>query len=162
MRSSLSAMLLVVMGCASGTPVNNQTVVWGGGFENVQGEARLVVRTFIAEDEDTRREVLGAQCRVESSLYSAVFTSPNRLVVPNFGPQSPELSVACSAADLAGGGQVRILTRWRYPPNYQPGAFGYPFPGRVGPPIWGATGGWAWGGSAFPVSEYPDINILLQ
>ncbi len=154
MRSLMLLPALLVAACASGVPVERQVVVPGGRFEAVRGEAALTVRSFLAGDE--RREVLGADCDVVSSLYSAKLVTPSRLVVPNFGPQSPELTVSCRAGDLTGSGRVRIITRWQGPPGY----WGYP-----GDPFWPGTPygwGWGWGGPGIPVSDYPNLNVTMR
>jgi hypothetical protein len=152
MRSLMLLPALLVAACASGVPVERQVVVPGGRFEAVSGEAALTVRTFVAGEE--RREVLNADCDVVSSLYSARLVTPSRLVVPNFGPQSPELTVSCRAGDLTGSGRVGIITSWRGPPGY----WGYP-----GYPYWpGDPWGWGWGGPGFPVSDYPNLNVTLR
>jgi hypothetical protein len=161
-RSSLAAFAgLLLYGCASGVPVDRQTVVTGARFNNVQGEASFIVRTVLpAEARAERRELVGARCTALSSLYKAEFVTPNRLVVPNFGPQSPEITVTCAAGELSGRATARIVTHWEGPP----------YPGwGWGPgwgPAWGAGWdpwypGWGWYGSRFPVSDYPDLLVPL-
>jgi hypothetical protein len=154
MRAGAMAIGLMLAGCAATVPVERQVVVSGERFAAVQGEASLFVRTFLAPVEGDRREVVGATCRVASSLYTAELVTPARLVLPNFGPQSPELEVSCMAGEWSGSGRVRIVTRWSQPPNvWGPG------------PYWGPGWGWdpwGWPGPAFPVSDYPDLNILLR
>ena len=118
MRRVAVAAALLASACASGVPVERQTVVSGSRFDAVQGEAALVVRAFLPEVAGERREVIGARCDVVSSLYTAALVTPSRLVVPNFGPQSPELSVDCTADELAGSGSARIVTQWREAPGY--------------------------------------------
>jgi hypothetical protein len=155
MRKALLAVLgLALAGCAGGVPVTRQVVVPGGGFQAVQGEAGLLVRTFVEDPQGERREVVGANCEVVSSLYAASVVTPSRLVVPNFGAQSPVLTANCRADKLAGSGTVRIVTRWQQPPGY----WGYP--GWWGP--WGWDGPWGWGGPGFPVSDYPDLIVMLR
>jgi hypothetical protein len=141
-------------------PVERQVVVAGDRFANVQGEAALFVRTFLAEEAGgERREVVGARCQVLSSLYSAELVTPSRLVVPNFGPQSPELFVSCAAGELSGAGGTRIVTRWNEPPGYWGAPWAY---GPYGPAGGWYGPGWGWYGPAYPVSDYPDLNILLR
>jgi len=120
-----------------------------------RGEASLFVRAFLADEtRGERQEVVGARCQVLSSLYSAELVTPARLVVPNFGAQS--LDVSCIAGELTGAGRAEIITRWSEPPGY----WGYP---GVYAPGWGWYGpGWGWYGPAYPVSDYPDLNILLR
>jgi hypothetical protein len=152
----LAALGLVLAGCASGVPVSRQVVVPGGQFQAVQGEAGLLVRTFVEDPSGQRSEVLGAKCDIVSSLYTASVVTPSRLVVPNFGAQSPVLTADCRADKLSGSGNVRIITRWQQ----QPGYWGYP--GWWGP--WGGPWGWdsPWGGPGFPISEYPNLLVMLR
>lgn len=145
----------LLAGCATGVPVERSVVVSGARFEAVQGEADLIVRTFLPPEAGERREVLGAVCDVRSSLYEARLVTPSRLVVPNFGPQSPELSFACRAGDLSGTAQRDVVTHWNQPPGY----WGYP--GAFGPWGWGGWGGWGYG-PAYPVSGYPDVAVVLR
>jgi hypothetical protein len=149
----LPAILLTA--CASGVAVERQVVVAGDRFANVQGEAALLVRTFLAPEGQERREVVGARCTVSSSLYGAELVTPARLVVPNFGPQSPELGVSCRADDWTGSGVARIVTRWNEPPGY----WGYPAYGLYAP--FGFGFDW-YGAPAYPVSSYPDLHVTLR
>ena len=107
MRALPGLAALLLAGCATGVPVERQVVVPGDRFQAVQGEAAFLVRTFLAPEGDVRREVVGADCELTSSLYTATLVTPSRLVVPNFGPQSPELNVACRADGLSGAGRAR-------------------------------------------------------
>jgi hypothetical protein len=152
MRRALVLAAMLLGGCASGVPVERQVVVSGTRFDAVQGEAALTVRTFLPDEGGGRREVVGARCRVISSLYAAELVTPSRLVVPNFGPQSPEIGVDCGAGELAGSGTARIVTRWREPPGY----WGYPW-GPFYRPY-----GLGWYGPGYPVSDYPDLAIVMR
>jgi len=157
MRALAIAPLLLVAACAGSVPVERQVVVAGSRFTAVQGEATLVVRTVLSK-EAGRGEVAGAVCKVSSSLYAAEVVTPSRLVVPNFGPQSPELVATCRAGELSGAGGTRIVTRWQQPP----GAWGYP---GVGPwsypsPLWGP--GWGWYEPSYPVFDYPNLIVTLR
>jgi hypothetical protein len=106
--------------------------------------------------------VVGATCQVTSSLFGTTVTTPARLVVPNFGPQSPELAFDCRAAELTGSARRGIVTTWQYPPGA-----GVPGWGPGWGPAWGAWGGagWRgdwWGAPAIPVSRYPNVAVLLR
>ncbi len=132
-------------------------VVPGDRFTAVQGEAGLFVRTFLPAEGDERREVVGATCRIVSSLYATELVTPSRLVVPNFGPQSPQLTATCTAGDLSGTGGTRIVTRWQQSPwgwGYAGGPWGWG-------PGWGPGAGW-YGGPAYPVSDYPDLIVSMH
>ena len=147
--------LLAVAGCASGVPVEREVVVAGSRFQAVQGETRLTVRTVLP---DGGGEVVGATCDLVTSLYAAELVTPARLVLPNFGPQSPELSFACRAGELSGTGRAAIITRWQGYPGYWGPPVGPYDPWRGGP-FWG---GWGWDGPGFPVSDYPDVSVVMR
>lgn len=156
-RVPLLAFPLLVAACATGAPVSRQVVVPGGEFRAVQGEARFVVRSFLPSEGDERREVIGARCQVVTSLYRADLVTPAQVVVPNFGPQSPEVTVSCRTPDAAGSGSTHIVTRWQQAPGFWGDPFwGGPWGGPWGPG-WG-PGGW---GPSYPVSSYPDVAVIL-
>lgn len=131
-----------------------------------QGEADVVVRTFVAGPDARRAEVGGAVCEVTSLLFSTRVATPARLAVPSFGPQSVTLNFDCRAGELTGAAQQGVVTRW----VQAPGAWGSAgaYPGAIGPVGWGgpwgggAWGGGPWGGGAFPVFLYPDVNVVLE
>ena len=123
MRKTASlGLAMALAGCAGGLPLGPDVVVSGAKYVAVQGEADLVVRTFLVDPAGQKREVAGATCAIDSSLYSARLTTPARLRVPNFGPQSPVLTLTCAAGELKGGGQVGIETFWRAAPGSQFGS----------------------------------------
>lgn len=157
MRAALSLpVLFLAAGCASGVPVERQVVVPGARFTAVQGEAAFVVRTFLAPEGGERREVVGAACRLSSSLYDAEVVTPARVVVPNFGPQSPEIAAECRAGDLAGTGGTRIVTRWQQGPvGMAPGPY-------YGPWGWGGPVGFGWYEPSIPISDYPNLHVVLR
>lgn len=158
MRPAALLALGLLAGCAGGVPVERQVVVAGDRFTAVQGEAAFFVRTFLEPEGGDRQEVVGARCSVLSSLYSAELVTPSRVVVPNFGPQSPEITVTCRANDWTGSNTVGIRTYWDQPPGY------WGPPGPYGPwgPGWGWGGAGWWGGPAYPRSEYPDLRVTLR
>ncbi len=159
MRNVLTiGLAMALAGCAGGLPLGPDVVVSGSKFVAVQGEADLVVRTVIIDAEGRKREVAGATCDVESSLYSARLTTPARLRLPNFGPQSPVLTLTCAAGDLKGAGQVGIETYWRSAPGMYGGYYGPAY----GPWGWPGPGWGGFYGPSYPVSEYPDVHVILR
>ena len=153
---AFTAAVLMLGACATGVPVERQVVVPGSRFAAVSGEAAFIVRSFLPDQSGERREVVGARCEAVSSLYRTELVTPARLVVPNFGPQSPEIAVACTAGDLSGSATARIRTFWREPPGY----WGYPGAGPYG---FYRPFGWGWsGGAGYPVSDYPDLAVPMR
>lgn len=162
MRALFSLLIppLLLGACTAGVPVERTVVVSGARFEAVQGEAAFVVRTYLPAEGNERREVVGARCKVVSSLYATELVTPARLVVPNFGPQSPEITVECAADGRTGTGTATVFTRWQGPP-------GVVAPGMmVAGPGWIAPGpaGWGWWGAApgVPISGYADLAVILH
>jgi hypothetical protein len=155
---------LALGACARGAPIENQVTVTGANFGNVMGEARLAVRTFLPDEGGERREVIGAACELETSLYSTPFTTPVRLKLPNFGPQSPELDFTCKANEWSGAAVAEISANWDYPPGgYGYGGYGYYGPGYYGGPYgWGPAGGWGWPGGAVVEYYYPNVDVPLR
>lgn len=153
----LLPLLALLAGCAKGVPVERQVVVPGDHFEAVRGEADLVVRSFTGSRQE-RLELIGATCDVTTSLWSTRLVTPSRLVVPNFGPQSPDIDIVCLAGDRTGAARASIVTRWEEAPGYW----------SVGVGAWNYTpglsygAGWGWPLAAYTISDYPDIAVTLE
>ncbi|TPE49687.1 hypothetical protein [Amaricoccus solimangrovi] len=140
-------------------PLGPDVVVGGQDFVAARGEADLVVRTHVVGSDGTKREVAGATCALSSVLYSAKFTTPTRLRLPNFGPQSPDLMISCAAGVQKGSASVPIATYWRTAPGYfGPGPWGPWGPGWYGPGWYG----WGYPEPTYPVWEYPDTSVALR
>lgn len=156
-RTGLLALVLALAGCSGGLPLGPDVMVPGQQFVAAQGEADVIVRTYVLDPAGTRREVAGATCDVRTVLYSAKLVTPARLRLPSFGAQSPDLVIHCAADGLEGGVTRPIQTFWRTAPPYGPGPWGWY---GYGPGYWGGWGGWP--EPAYPVSQYPDVEIQLM
>jgi hypothetical protein len=162
-RPVAAALLLgALAGCAApGLPLGPELLRPAGVFQGATGETEVALRAFVEAGADAVAEVAGARCTVTTLLYTLEATTPARLALPVFGPQSPGLDVACRAGDRAGAARVAPTVTWlRYP-----GAWGY----GPGPAPWGyggAWGGpWGWdgfGGPAYAVFGYPDVRVRLD
>ncbi len=155
-------LILMLPGCAAGLPLREDVAVSGQKFVAAQGEADVVVRTYVLDPAGKPAELGGAACQITTSLYDAKLTTPARLRLPNFGPQSPELFVTCAAEGLEGAARQDINTFWQGAPGFYGGPFYGPFygPGWYGPGVFGP--GWGMPGPGYPVSEYPDVDVLLR
>jgi hypothetical protein len=159
---ALCGLLGALAGCAGGLPLGPDVMVPGQSFVAAQGEADVVVRTYVIDETGTEREVAGATCEVTTVLYSARLVTPVRLRLPSFGPQSPDLVIECAAGALRGGATRPIQTIWRSAPAYGPGPWGWNGygPGGWGPGMWGPWG--AWPQPSYPVWQYPGVEIRLM
>lgn len=156
---------LALAGCATGgLPLRETVAVPAGRFEAVQGQADVVVRSFVAGADGQSREVGGASCQITSILFSAQLRTPGRLVFPGFGPQSPTLRIDCRAGALAGSAEAAVQSRWVRMPGAWPGPG--PWPSAYG--AWGGPWGPGWGGPAwgggpsYVTFVYPDVAVPLR
>ena len=62
--------------------------------EGYRGTEPSVIRTFAGPR--GRQEISVADCILLSETYSVQFSSPARILVPDYGPSSPEPVVACT------------------------------------------------------------------
>jgi hypothetical protein len=131
--------MLGLAGCSGAA--ERDVVVSATGLPAVS-TADLVVRAFVVDAAGRRREVSGADCRVSSERYSTRLDTPARLLVPNLGSQSPTLRFECRAGGLRGEAESAVATDWRAHP------FGY--------------GAYGWEGPSHPVSDYPDVSVVLR
>ena len=75
-------------------------------------------------------------------------------MVPNFGPQSPELD-----RHLPRGRAHRHRPR----PHRHPLAAAAGLLGAPGYPFWpGDAFAWGWNGPSYPVSDYPNLEVALR
>lgn len=156
------ALVGLLGGCAGGLPLGPDVVVGGQNFPAARGEADLVVRTHTIGTDGAEREVGGATCALRSVLFTARFTTPARLRMPNFGPQSPDLMIDCAAGRLSGGVTAPIHTYLRSPPGYA-GPWGPYGPGWLGPGYYGRGwwDPWYYPEPSYPVWEYPNVSVRL-
>ena len=111
----------------------------------------LAVRAFVPDAEGGWVEMPGSRCRVSGGDYfTADLVTPARLVLPDLGPDAPQLVANCTNGQLAGQAVV------------QP-AYGWPEEGRpsgVRRAGWG--GGWWWGYEKTGPLVYPDLAVALR
>ena len=125
------------------------------------GETQVVVRTVAA---GSGAETTGVACVAESPWSRASFASPARVLLPDFGPQSPPVSVTCRSGAGSGSAVARPQAAW------EGGLGGWPAVGMsvgtgtnsgvgVGVGWWGGGGAGASGGT--PVVRYPDVRVVM-
>lgn len=133
--------------------------------------SEVLVRTYVEDAEGRRREVGGAECRLEVGEYGVRFGSPGRVLVPVPEVGAPVLGVACRSGALAGTARRAPARGWgdsyRFSRHYRPGRSS----GWWGDPFWGMRSGvwlgdpfWidrTWGYRTLPAG-YPDVEVILR
>ena len=127
-----------------------------------QGEAQLVVRVVPAGV--SGQELRGADCTAEAPYFTARFTSPARLLVPDYGASAPPVTVTCKSGTATGSATAMPQPAWGG------GMGGWPAVGiSVGTGNAGGVGvGFGWYGgnvgasSGVPVTTYPELHVAVQ
>lgn len=166
-RLLLLGLLTGLAACAAGgtgdasLPAVRPAPVAGATLPPARGEADLVVRA-VAPDAPGQ-EIAGATCTATSPYFTASFTAPARVLVPDFGAAAPSVTVTCAAGSASGEVLVAPEAVW------SGGAGGWPSVGiSVGTGNTSGVGvgvGW-WGGGAgasagAPVTRYPAVRVPL-
>lgn len=91
------------------TPKNQATAVGldvygaqrarGNPVPRFRGQDTVSVRTYGNREGDGYGEIGNANCNLDSGLYSANFTTPANIVVPDYGPNSPAIFVKCQSGE---------------------------------------------------------------
>jgi hypothetical protein len=126
------------------------------------GEAQLVVRAVPAGV--PREELVGASCRAESPYFTASFTAPAVVLLPDYGSAQPPVTVTCRSGTTSGTAVAQPEAVW------QRGMGGWPAVGvSVGTGDVSGVGvglGWYGGGvgtqSGRPVVRYPELRVPLS
>ncbi len=87
---------------ASGLDVYARDRARGNPVPRFRGQSTVTVRTRGNLDGNGNAEIKGVPCVLDTGLYSAQFTTPANIVVPNYGPNSPALFVRCDTGAMAG------------------------------------------------------------
>ena len=162
------AAALLLCGCATGgAPPDAQTVQVearpGVTPPAARGETQLVVRAVPAATPG--QEFRGATCEATSPYFSARFTAPARLLIPDYGSAAPSVSVSCRAGEAAGEAIAAPQAYWAG------GVGGWPAVGisvgtgnmsGVGVGLGWYGGGTYGGGGGVPSVRYPDLRVPLS
>lgn len=160
----LALALLLVASCSPTQPPTNATTVpvtlrAGVTAPPAQGETQLVVRAVPA----TGQELPGATCRAEAAYFTADFTAPARLLIPDYGSAAPPVTVTCRSGSASGTATALPQAAWNG------GLGGWPAIGvSVGTGNAAGVGvgvGWSGGGvgtaSGVPVTRYNDLRVPI-
>jgi hypothetical protein len=165
-----AAVALLLAGCAEMAPPGTTTVRVEPRSDAepplARGETQLVVRAVSAHAPG--REFPGAICDANSPYFASRFTAPARLLIPDYGSQTPEIMVSCEANGASGRATVAPQA------SYSGGGFGAP---AVGISV-GTGGGWnGWGGDGVgvglswwgggggygePLVRYPALRVPMR
>ena len=155
------AALVLLAGCAS---IDNRVSGGGRGLPEVTMKARtdyvvppgrwntgLAVRAFVPGADGGWQEVTGARCQVTAGeFYRAELVTPVRLVLPDLGPDAPDLIAVCGTGAVTGSAAVAPVFGW--PEETRPDA--------VRRFAWG--GGWWWGYQRTGPMAYPDLAVAMR
>jgi hypothetical protein len=185
MRKLVLVVAMLGAGCAgttrTGLPLPAEPVAVtpraGASLPVTRSYSEIVVRTFLRDEENRRREVGGATCRVDAPAFAAEIRSPARVLVPVPRAGAPALDVTCIAGELSGAARRGIVREPRDPfwnDPFWPSPWGDPFwRPWPGDPYWdrrsgvsvgvGIGTGPGWGrwprrGGAY----YPDVEVELR
>lgn len=67
-----------------------------------RGQETLPIRSTGVASDGQRKEISGVPCTLDAGVYSAKFTTPANLIVPDYGPNSPAIFVRCAYDDQSG------------------------------------------------------------
>ena len=139
-----AALALLLAGCAEmarpGTTTVRVEPRSDAELPLARGETQLEVRAVSADAPG--REFPGAVCDAISPYFASRFTAPARLLIPEYGSQTPEVTVSCEAGGASGRATVAPQA------SYTGGSFGGP---AVGISV-GTGGGWnGWDGDGVGV-----------
>jgi hypothetical protein len=158
----------LVAGCTAAAPVSEPPVqvtpTRGATWPAARGEAELVMRAVGRDAAGAERELAGVPCRATTPYYAAEFETPARLLLPDFGPASPTVTVTCRAGAAEGHGEA--------PPRAVQGGglYGWPAVGvSVGTGDWSGVGvGVSWYGgetgwtAGSPVVRYGPLRVVVE
>ena len=74
----------------------------GNPVPSFRGQKTVQIRAMGKGADGSFGEISGAQCLVDSGVYSATISTPANINVPDYGPSSPSLFVRCTAGSQSG------------------------------------------------------------
>jgi hypothetical protein len=97
---------------ASGLDIYARQRSRGAPVPRFRGQEIVQIRTWGAPNEgDSRAEMIGVNCLLDSGVYSANFRTPANVVVPDYGPDSPALFVRCESDNGTGSVTVNAVNK---------------------------------------------------
>ncbi|MFQ6553592.1 hypothetical protein AAD018_014740 [Aestuariibius insulae] len=80
---------------AVGLDVYGRARAQGSPVPRFRGQESVQVRTRAQLEDGSNGELTGVPCTLDSGVYTASFTTPANIIVPDYGPDSPALFVRC-------------------------------------------------------------------
>ena len=93
---------------AVGLDVYGRARAAGNPVPRFRGQDTVQVRTW-GQGEKGRSELSGVPCILDSGVYTAKFSTPANVVVPDYGPNSPALFVRCETETQSGSATVNTV-----------------------------------------------------
>lgn len=81
----------------------------GNPVPSFRGQETLPIRTSGVASDGARKELSGVPCTLDSGVYTAAFTTPANLIVPDYGPNSPAIFVRCTHEDQSGSATINAF-----------------------------------------------------
>jgi hypothetical protein len=93
---------------AVGLDVYGKARAAGNPVPRFRGQKTVQIRTR-GQGENGSTELSGVPCTLDSGVYTASFTTPANVVVPDYGPNSPALFVRCQTETQSGSSTVNAV-----------------------------------------------------
>lgn len=87
---------------ASGIDVYARDRARGNPVPSFRGQKTVQIRAMGKGADGTFGEFTGAQCLIDSGVYSVTIFTPANINVPDYGPSSPSLFVRCTSGSQSG------------------------------------------------------------
>ncbi|WP_298858372.1 hypothetical protein [uncultured Sulfitobacter sp.] len=81
----------------------------GNPVPSFRGQETLPIRSAGVASDGQRKEISGVPCTLDAGVYSAKFTTPANLIVPDYGPNSPAIFIRCAYEDQSGSVTVNAF-----------------------------------------------------
>lgn len=74
-----------------------------------RGQNTVQVRTWGPSSDGGRTELTGVGCSLDSGVYTARFSTPANIIVPDYGPNSPALFIRCTTDSASGSVTANVV-----------------------------------------------------
>ena len=81
----------------------------GNPVPQFRGQETVAIRSSGIGADGARKELSGVPCTLDSGVYTAAFTTPANVVVPDYGPNSPAIFVRCTLEGQSGSATINAF-----------------------------------------------------